>query len=105
MVDNLTELSTTSHGERVKASILEEGLKLWRVDPASVSARAIAQQLGVTHGAILYHFGTSFAMRSAIAAEAVRIADPVIVPMLIAAKHSAVASMARADRQSFLADC
>lgn len=94
-----------SHGDRVKAAIIGEGLALWRDNPASVSARKIGARLGMTHSAVLYHFIDVEAMKRAIAAEAVRTACPVIVPQLIAARHPAAAALSSADRRRFLAGC
>ena len=94
-----------THGERTKAAILSTGLDLWRGDPRSVSARGIGSMLGLTHGAVLYHFGSSEALRDAVAAEAVRTGCEIIVPQLIASKHPAVAHMAPADRARYLAGC
>lgn len=96
---------STTHGERVKAAILDCGVKLWRADPASVSARAIGKALDMTHGGVLYHYGTADALKLAIADEAVRIGDPVVVPMLIAAKHPAIANLPGVDRARYLAGC
>lgn len=92
---------TNSHGERRKASILQIGLQHW----PDVSARRIAGALGMTHSAVLYHFKDIAGLRAAIAAEAVRVGDPLIVPMLIAARHPAVASMGAEQRQKYLAGC
>lgn len=94
-----------THGGRTKASILAAGVALWRDDPRSVSARGVASRLGMTHGAVLYHFGTSDALRDAIAAEAVRKGDTKIVPMLIAEQHPAAAALSSADRRRYLAGC
>ena len=94
-----------SHGERVKASILKCGLKLWRDDAATVSARRIGKALDMTHSAVLYHFGGVDGLKAAIAAEAVRLGDTVIVPQLIASRHPAAASLSATDRRRFLAGC
>lgn len=91
-----------SHGARVKAAIIATGLDLWRIDPASVSARKIGQRVGLTHSACLYHFGTADALKDAIAAEAVRLGDPVIVPQLITARHPATAALSPESRAAFL---
>ncbi len=91
-----------SHGARVKAAIIATGLVLWRNDPATVSARKIGQKVGLTHSACLYHFGTAEAMRDAIAAAAVRMGDPVIVPQLITARHPATAGLTPEQRSAFL---
>jgi AcrR family transcriptional regulator len=98
-------MTTETHGDRVKASILATGLALWRADPATVSARAIGQALGISHGAVLYHYGSADALKAAIAAEAVRVGDTVIVPMLIAARHTAADVLSAADRRRYLAGC
>lgn len=98
-------VDTGTHGERVKASILATGLDLWRGDASKVSARAIGQALGMTHSAVLYHFGTADALKAAIACEAVRMGDTVIVPMLIAGKHPAADALGAADRRRYLAGC
>jgi AcrR family transcriptional regulator len=95
----------STHGERVKASILATGLELWRDNAASVSARKIGQRLGMTHGAVLYHFTNADGMKHALAVEAVRTGDAVIVPMLIAAKHPAVCDMPGVERARYLAGC
>lgn len=92
-----------SHGARVKAAIIATGLDLWRNDPASVSARKIGQRVGLTHSACLYHFGTAEALKDALAAEAVRLGDPVIVPQLITARHPATATLSAESRAAFLA--
>lgn len=94
-----------SHGAKVKAAIIATGLDLWRADPATVSARKIGQRVGMTHSACLYHFGTAEALRAAIAAEAVRLGDPVIVPQLITARHPATASLTPAQRAAYLSGC
>jgi AcrR family transcriptional regulator len=94
-----------SHGERIKGLILITGIKLWRRDPAAVSARKIGQMMEMTHSAVLYHFGSAADLKDAIAAEAVRIGDAVIVPQLIAARHPAAVALSDADRRRFLAGC
>jgi AcrR family transcriptional regulator len=96
---------TTTHGERKKALILMCGVKLWRADPASVSARRIGKMMNMTHAAVLYHFGDIAGLKAAIAAEAVRLGDSVIVPQLIASRHPAAAALSVADRRRFLAGC
>ena len=98
-------MTLDTHGKRTKAAILATGLTLWRDDPRSVSARGIGSALGLTHSAVLYHFGSSDGLRDAIAAEAVRMGCGVIVPQLIASRHPAVADMAAPDRARYLAGC
>jgi AcrR family transcriptional regulator len=96
---------SSTHGEKVKARIIAAGLELWRSNSASVTARGIGAKLDMTHSAILYHFGTANGLRNAIAAEAVRIGDSLIVPQLITARHPAVAEISINQRREFLADC
>jgi AcrR family transcriptional regulator len=91
-------LEAGSHGERVKARILEMGVRLWRVDPSYVSARRIGIELGMTHSAVLYHFGHSAAMVDAIAAHAVERGESRVIVSLIGMQHKAVASMSDAAR-------
>ncbi len=98
-------VDTATHGEKMKARIIAAGLDLWRSDPAAVTARGIGAALEMTHSAILYHFGTADALKAAVAAEAVRIADPVIVPQLITSRHPAAAGISASERQRFLAGC
>lgn len=90
------------HGERRKAQILDAGLQLWREDAGSVTARGIAKLLGLTHTAVLYHCKNSDALKKSIADHAVAVGDPVVVPMLITARHAAVANMSDADRSAYL---
>ena len=96
---------TASHGEKIKSRIIAAGLDLWRSDPASVTARRVGAALGMTHSAILYHFGTSDGLKAAIAVEAVKIGDASIVPQLIVANHPAAAGIEPDRRRAFLAAC
>lgn len=98
-------MTLDTHGQRTKAAILATGLTMWREDSRSVSARGIGTALGLTHSAVLYHFGSSDGLRDAIAAEAVRTGCVVIVPQLITARHAAVADMAPSDRARYLTEC
>lgn len=86
-------LETGSHGERVKLRILETGLRLWHVNPSYVSARRIAQELGLTHSAVLYHFGHSAAMIDAIAFHAVKQGEARVIVSLIGMQHKCIAHM------------
>jgi AcrR family transcriptional regulator len=91
-----------SHGSRVRLRILEMGLRLWLVDPAFVTARRIGQELGLTHGAVLYHFGHSAGLSNAIAFHAVKQGEERIIAQLILQKHKAVAHFTDAQRQAVL---
>jgi AcrR family transcriptional regulator len=91
-----------THGERTKIAILDTGMALWRDDPRSVTARGIGNLLGLTHSAVLYHFGSSADLRDAVALEAVRTGCGTIVPQLIAARHPAVAQMGDVERRGYM---
>lgn len=98
-----SDMIPAHHGERMRAAMLDAGLALWRDDPASVSARRIGKIVGLTHGGVLYHFGTSAALRDAIAAHAVAARDPVVIPLLIASRHAAASSLTASQRAGYLA--
>lgn len=100
----MTDAAQT-HGDRVKARILAAGLDLWSFDAGAVTARRIGKRLGMTHGAVLYHFAGIDALKHAIAVEAVRVKDAVIVPMLIASKHPAAADLSESERRRYMRDC
>lgn len=96
-------MSTVTKGARTRAEIISVGLKLWREHGAErVTASRVAGLLGITHGACLYHFGSTSGMRDAIAAHAVRAEDGIVVPQLIAIRHPAVAHFTLADKASYL---
>lgn len=92
-------MDSETHGERVKASILAAGLRMWRDTRECPSARAVGRCVGLTHSAVLYHFPS---LRSAVASEAVRTGDAVIVPQLITAHDPAADALSEADRRRFL---
>lgn len=94
-----------THGEKVKAAILAEGLALWRLNRHTVSARRIGARLDMTHGNVLYHFRDAAGLHDALAAEAVRINDVKIMRQLIAEGHAAVASVSPDDRRRIMAGC
>ncbi len=85
--------------------IVGAGLTLWRIDPALVTARKIGESMGMSHVAVLYHWGNMKALKDACAAAAVAAGDRVIVPQLIVARHPAAASLGAAERQGYLAGC
>lgn len=86
-------------GEKTKLSILEMGLRLWRVDPSYVTGRRIARELGLAHGTVQYHFrGTERSIKDAIAYHAVRSGESRVIVHLIAANHKAVQHMDDAAR-------
>lgn len=87
-----------THGARIRTLILETGAKLWRDDPAKVTSRKIASILKMSHGGVLYHFGTVEDMRKAIAVHAIEKGDSRVIVHLIAARHPTIKHMSDADR-------
>ena len=90
------------HGDRRKAQILKAGLQLWRNEQVAPTARSIAKALGMTHTTILYHFKDTDNLKQALAGYAVQTRDPVIVPMLIAARNTAAATLTEQEKSAFL---
>lgn len=92
-----------SKGERTKAELIAVGLQVWRDQGIErVTVTRCASLVGVTHAAALYHFKTASAFRVAVAEQAVRSRDPVIVPQLITTGHDAVASFTPEERRAYL---
>jgi AcrR family transcriptional regulator len=90
-------------GERTRASIIAIGMQVWREQGFErVTATRVASLVGITHGAVLYHFKSTDGMRDAIAAHAVWKGDSIIVPQLIAARHPATAQMDNVERSTYL---
>lgn len=93
-----SEPTTYANGDKTKLAILETGLRLWMVDPSYVTARRIADELGITHGAVLYHFASSLGLRNAIAVHAVKEGESRVIAHLITIKHRSIEAMPDADR-------
>ncbi len=83
---------TNKHGENVRHSILETGLKLWGAGgEKAVTSRAIGMLIRLSHAAVLYHFDYSTAkLRNAVAEYAVKVDDLSVILQLISSDHSAV---------------
>lgn len=92
-------MTADTHGERRRAAILAAGVQSW----PDVTARNIGRRVGLTHAAVLYHFGTVAALREAVAAEAVRVGDTRVVLQLIALKHPAADTLSSDQRRAYLA--
>lgn len=87
-----------------RAAVIQTGLSLWRDgSEADVTARGIGARIGVTHAGCIYHFGNVAKMRDTIARAAVAQGDAVVIRKLIVSGHPAVADMAPAIRQVWLA--
>ncbi len=78
------------HGDKIKNAILDEGCKIWADDVSKLSARAIGKKVGLTHSAILYHFGTFEKLKFAIAKHAVVNEVETVVRQLKAIDHPAL---------------
>lgn len=91
-----------SHGTKRRREILNMGIRLWLADPSYVTARRIAHELGMTHGAVLYHFKHSAGLTDALAHYAVQNGESRIIAQLIAQKHKAVAHLSEAQRLDHL---
>lgn len=91
-----------SKGARTRESIILIGLQVWRENPDRVNMTHVGSLVGITHAAVAYHFDSSDGLRNAIAEHAVRINDPVVVPMLIAARHPATAALPAAVKAAHL---
>ena len=83
-----------------KRKILDTGLMVWKVNPLGVNAYAIARVMGITHGAVLYHFPTS--VRDAVAEHAVEMEDRKIIAQLITANHSSICHLSVKERLDYL---
>lgn len=93
----------TNTGNKTKLEILEMGLRLWRVDPAYVTARRIASELDVVHGTVGYHFANrERSLRDAIAYHAVEQGDERVIAQLIIERHKAVAHLTDTQRSEYL---
>lgn len=90
-------------GERRKADILRVGLAIWRESgEGAVTARAIARRLNISHAGILYHHGTTKALKLALACHAVATGDKTIIPQLITTRNPVVAHFDEPTRVAWL---
>lgn len=78
-----------------RARIIAAGLALRREAPGEpVGVRAVGRAVGMPHQGICYHWRSASALNDAICAEAVRVQDAVILPVLVALRHPAAVSPA-----------
>lgn len=99
----MSETAKSEAGERTRQTILEMGVRLWRVDPQYVTARRIAQELNLNHATVIYHFKHGETrLRDAVAFHAVKQGDSHVIASLIAMNHKAVASMDQTQRLEHL---
>lgn len=90
-------------GEKTRQRILDAGLKLWRDDPQKVNSHKIANEIGITHAAVLYHFFNAEKLKTAIAKKAIEIEDVEIIFQLIAIDHSSVAHFSIDQKNEYIA--
>lgn len=98
-------MAKSTAGARTRISIINAGLEIWAEENQPATTRAIGDRIGMTHAAILYHFKSATKLRDAIAEEAVRLRNPIIVPQLLVMKHPAAAQLSEVDRVRFLMGC
>lgn len=84
-----------------KTKILETGLRMWKEDPASVTALGIAKQIKMVHGSVLYHFPDG--VKEAVAAYAVEQGDVTVISQLVAVDHSLVSHLTAEQKLGYLA--
>ena len=97
-----TSRELSDMAKNTKQNILTAGISMWLKDPMSVNAHAIARNMGMTHGAILYHFPKS--VRDAVAEYAVKTDNVKIIVQLIVCNHEAIVHLTPAERAKYLAN-
>jgi len=84
-----------------KLRILETGLRLWRADQP-ITARRIARELDLTHGAVCYHSREwDGGLRDMIAYHAVEQGEAKVIVALIAENHKHVRHMTNEEKQKY----
>lgn len=87
-------------GQETRAKILETGLQMWLKNPDSVTANAIAKNLEITHGAVLYHFPNG--VKNAVASHALKVGNAEIIAQLITTNHKSIKDMSGKERSHWL---
>jgi len=82
-----------SIGDKTRERILNAGLALW----PNISVSAVADQIDMTHAAILYHFPNN-SLKNAIAEHAVRTGNSRVIVSLLSSNHPAVKNITVKDR-------
>lgn len=90
------------HGDRVKQTILDAALDLWRDNPTAVTPSNIADRTNVTKFVVLYHFKSVDGLRNAAAEYAVEKGESRIIVQLIATKHPAVNKLSKKQKDVHL---
>ena len=86
--------------KNTKRKILNVGIMMWLEDPMTVNAHAIAKRMGMTHGAVLYHFPEG--VKDSVALHAVKTGNSKIICQLIVADHIAVEQMNEKIKAEYL---
>lgn len=73
---------------------------MWKKNPDSVNAHAIAKQINMTHGSVMYHF--PYGVKDAVAEYAVEKKDSKIVAQLIVLGHKAVQNLSPTEKSEFM---
>ena len=81
-----------SVGERTRERILKAGLKLW----PDVTPSSIAQELNMTHPAIIYHF--PYGLKGAVADYAVEKGHSKVIVQLVVWRHKAIKKLSASER-------
>lgn len=84
----------------MRDKILKAGLKLWRKDPASVSAREIGRMVGLSHSGVLYYFNGD--LKDQIASYAIATQDVKVIAQLILMNHPAVSKLSKIERFDYI---
>ncbi len=83
-------------GEETKIRILEAGVKLW----PNITARAIGEEIGLSHPLVAYYFGKK--IKDAVAAYAIATGKSRVIAQLIAMKHPAARKLTAGERQKHM---
>lgn len=93
---------TYARGDATKARLLAVGIICARTGLQHVTHRYIARMAGADHSTVHYHFKTAGELLDAVAVEAVRRGDGMVIARLILDRHASVSPMTPADRLEWL---
>lgn len=94
----MNELDDITHGAKQRVKIMEAGLRLWRAGPEYVTARRVADEVGMSHSNVLYHFKGTAGLKNSLAYYAIKNGDSVVIMHLIAERHPSVEGMPDEER-------
>lgn len=90
------------HGDKKRREILDSVLSVWANDPANLTVRQIAKKCGISHGGILYHFGSIDQLKHEAATLAVQTENSRVIAQLILTRHPSIAEMDEGTRRAHL---